>query len=240
MQKVKKTFCILFIFITFLYIILFMGLFSQDSKFVKFMNWVLDLLLLNILWLAFSLPVITIGASTCAAFSVSLKMVDDEESYIAKMFVKAFKENFKQGTIMWLITAICIYALYIEWQLVIKKDDVSVMMIIVAIVSTAFLLFANIYTYPLIARYENKLPNMIRNSFAISIRFFGRTLMITAVIAIEVLLILWNRWTLFVGIIIGPMFMIYTISGVSKRIFQKIDSENSFPDKTDHTGTINQ
>ncbi|MCR4954888.1 MAG: YesL family protein [Treponema sp.] len=214
-----------------------MGIFSPDSKFVKFMNWVLDLLLLNVLWFAFSLPVVTIGAATCAAFSVSLKMVDDEEGYIAKMFVKAFKENFKQGTIMWLITAVCIYGLYIEWQLVLKNQDVSVLMIILAIISTAFLLFANIYTYPLIARYENTLPHMIINSFKISVRFFLRTLMIVVVIAIEVLLILWNKWTLFVGIIIGPMFMIYTVSGVSKRIFQKIDAETkNGPD----SGTINQ
>ena len=214
-----------------------MGIFSPDSKFVKFMNWVLDLLLLNMLWFAFSLPLVTIGAATCAAFSVSLKMVDDEEGYIAKMFVKAFKENFKQGTFMWLITAVCIYGLYIEWQLVLKNEDVGIPMIILAIVSTAFLLFANIYTYPLIARYENTLPRMIINSFKISIRFFARTLMILAVIAIEVLLILWNKWTLFVGIIVGPMFMIYTVSGVSKRIFQKIDAEaKSGPD----SGTINQ
>ena len=214
-----------------------MGIFSPDSKFVKFMNWLIDLLLLNLLWFAFSLPLVTIGAATCAAFSVSLKMVDDEEGYIAKMFVKAFKENFKQGTIMWLITAVCIYGLYIEWQLVLKNPDVSIVMIIVAIVSTAFLLFANIYTYPLIARYENSLPQMIINSFKISVRFFVRTLMIVAVIVIEVLLILWNRWTLFAGIIIGPLFIIYTVSGVSKRIFQKIDAESkSGPD----SGTINQ
>ncbi|MCR4735740.1 MAG: YesL family protein [Treponema sp.] len=214
-----------------------MGFFSPDSKFVKFMNWVIDLILLNLLWFVFSLPIITIGASTCAAFSVSLKMVDDEEGYIAKMFLKAFKSNFKQGTIMWLITAVCIYGLYIEWQLVIKNENVSIVMIIFAIFSTAFLLFANIYTYPLIARYENTLPKMMINSFKISIRFFLRTLMIIIVIAIEVLLIMWNRWTLFVGIIVGPMFIIYTVSGVSKRIFQRIDAESkSGPD----SGTINQ
>jgi uncharacterized membrane protein YesL len=38
---------------------------------------------LNFLWLLFSLPVVTIGASTAAAFTITLKMVDEREGYIA-------------------------------------------------------------------------------------------------------------------------------------------------------------
>ena len=55
------------------------------------------LLKLNFLWLLFSLPIVTIGASTAAAFSVTLKMVDEREGYIAKQFWTAFQGNLKQG-----------------------------------------------------------------------------------------------------------------------------------------------
>ena len=41
--------------------------------------------------------------------------------------------------------------------------------------------------------------------------------------ALEVFIIMWNRWTLLAGIIIGPEFIIYTISGVSKKIFLQIE-----------------
>ena len=44
------------------------------------------------------MPIFTIGSTTCAAFSVTLKMVDDEEGYVGKMFIKAFKENLKQAS----------------------------------------------------------------------------------------------------------------------------------------------
>ncbi|MCR4741897.1 MAG: YesL family protein [Treponema sp.] len=212
-----------------------MGIFSQNSGFVKFVNRALDVLWLNILWLLFCLPIITIGASTCAAYSVTLKMVDEEEGYVGRQFVKAFKDNFKQGTIMWLITAPSIYLDFLMFQFIVKGEDVNFLVIIGAIVYTALVVISNLYTYPLIARYENKLINMIKNSMAISVRYFGKTVFLCLLIVIEVLLILWNKWTLFVGILIGPEFIIYTVSGISKRIFQKIEAGND-----SNSGTINQ
>ena len=67
-----------------------MALFNINSSFFKFINKLLDVLLLNLLWILCSLPVVTIGAATCAAFSVTLKMVDDEEGYFVKPFFKYF------------------------------------------------------------------------------------------------------------------------------------------------------
>jgi len=203
-----------------------MGLFNTESGFSKFMGRAIDVLCLNVLWLIFSLPIITIGASTCAAFSVSLKMVDDEEGYIGRMFIKAFKDNFKQGTIMWLITAPCIYLSYLIWQFIIKGEDVNFIIIAGAIIFTFIVICSNLYTYALIARYENSLKNMIRNSIGISMRYFIKTIVLTAVLAIEIILIFWNKWTLLAGILIGPEFIIFTISGISKNIFKNIEKEN--------------
>lgn len=202
-----------------------MALFNINSSFFKFINKLLDVLLLNLLWILCSLPVVTIGAATCAAFSVTLKMVDDEEGYIVKPFFKYFKQNFKQGTLMCLFTAPQIYLLYLLWQLVFKSDDINAIIIIGVIFLTALSISMNIYSYPLIARYENSLKKIIKNSFGISIQYFGKTIILIAVIALEFFLILWNRWTLLVGIIIGPEFVIYTISGVSKKIFLQIEKQ---------------
>lgn len=216
-----------------------MGIFSQNSGFVKFVNRALDVIWLNVLWLLCCIPVVTIGASTCAAYSVTLKLVDDEEGYIHKMFFKAFKQNFKQATIMWCITAPSIYLAFLIWQVVTKGDNVNFLIILGAIIYTAIVVVTNLYTYPLIARYDNSLKNMIKNSIGICVQYFGRTLILIALIALEVFLILWNRWTLFVGILIGPEFIIYTVSWISKRIFQKIERQNNNGNQ-DNTGTINQ
>lgn len=200
-----------------------MALFNINSGFFKFINRLLDVLFINLLWIICSLPIVTIGASTCAAFSITLKMVDDEEGYIGKTFFKAFKQNFKQGTLMWLITAPCIYVLYILWQMVIKSEDINAIVIIGVILLTAIAISINLYSYPLIARYENSLKKIIKNSFGICVQFFIKTLILIAVVAVEIIIIMWNRWTLLAGIIIGPEFIIYTISGVSKKIFLQIE-----------------
>ena len=94
-----------------------MKLFSVDSPVYKFLSKFLDVVKLNFFWILFSIPVITVGASTVAAMSVGLKMVDDEEGYIGKNFLKAFKENWKLGTILWMITVVAVYAIYLDFQL---------------------------------------------------------------------------------------------------------------------------
>ena len=74
-----------------------------DNVVTRGLGKVADFMILNVLWIICSIPIVTIGAATTAMYSVMLRLVKDEEGYIVKGFFKAFKENFKQSTIMWLI-----------------------------------------------------------------------------------------------------------------------------------------
>lgn len=58
---------------------------------------------LNILWLICSLPIFTIGASTTALFYCTLKMAEDRDEGLTRMFFRAFRSNFKPATKLWLI-----------------------------------------------------------------------------------------------------------------------------------------
>lgn len=202
-----------------------MKFFSVESPLYKFLSKFLDVLKLNFLWILFSIPVITAGASTVAAMSVALKMTDDEEGYIGKSFVRAFKENWKQGTLLWVITVVAVYAIYMDFQLFEAVDDNPIIFLIIGMVSVALAIVALLYSYPLAARYENTLINTIQNSINISRKYFGRTLLLVIVIAVEYIVFNFNKTMLFFGIIIGPGFMIFTIAAFSKRIFQAIEKE---------------
>ncbi|WP_365941413.1 YesL family protein [uncultured Clostridium sp.] len=70
------------------------------------MNRIADLFILNILWIFCSLPIVTIGAATTALYSINLKILNKEEESLIKTFFKAFKENFKKSTIIWLFILI--------------------------------------------------------------------------------------------------------------------------------------
>lgn len=202
-----------------------MKFFSVESPLYRFLSRFMDMLKLNFMWLLFSLPVITIGASTVAAMSVALKMTDDEEGYIGRSFIKAFKENWKKGTLLWIITVIAAYAVYLDFQFFNAIDGNPLMFLIIGIVSCFVIVLSLIYAYPLTARYENTLVRTIQNSFEIARKYFGRTLLVIFLLVLEFCIFQFNSTMVFFGILIGPAFMIFTVAAFSKRIFQKIEAE---------------
>ncbi len=78
------------------------GIFNPENRFFTFMDKVMNLCLLGIFWALFSLPVITIGASTTALFQYTLKLTRNEEGYVWRSFRKGFTKNFIPATLLWL------------------------------------------------------------------------------------------------------------------------------------------
>ena len=73
---------------------------------------ILGLLCVNILWLVCCIPVITAGASTCAAFAVTLRLADDDEEVssvrgVLQRFFKAFRQDLLQGFLIFVFTLVC-------------------------------------------------------------------------------------------------------------------------------------
>ena len=75
-------------------------IFHPDSKVMYYINKTSQLLILDLIMLAFCLPVITIGPSVAAMHYVLLRIYRNDEKYIFQMFWKSFKENLLQG--IWL------------------------------------------------------------------------------------------------------------------------------------------
>lgn len=197
-----------------------MKFFSTEGGIYKFMTRLWDMIKLNFLWLICSLPIVTIGVSTIAAFTITLKMVEEKEGYIARAFFKAFKANFKQGIVIGPITIIFAAALYLDFTL--GKQYIG--FVILGILSAFLFGIAIIYTYPLLARYENKLLKTIRNSMRIAMRYFGRTIFLIVVLVIEYIIFFrFTKITLLIGILVGPATMILTVSGFAMYFFREIE-----------------
>ena len=202
-----------------------MKFFSVDGALYKFLSRLWDMVKLNFMWLLFSLPVVTVGAATVAAYSVTLKMVDEQEGYVARQFVKAFKENWRQGIPMGLLALFCSYAVYLDFELQRVAAGDSTMFLIFGIVAAFVFGMSFIYAFPLSARYENTLIGTLKNSVNIATRYFARTLLLVAVLAVEVIVFIFNYWTLFFGILIGPACIMLTISGFALHFFKEIEKE---------------
>lgn len=185
------------------------------------------MVVLNFLWVLFSLPIITIGASTTAAFSVTLKMVDDEEGYIGRSFLKAFKENFKQGVILGLITIAAGYMVYLNAALFNAIESHPLPLILVAVLAGLYFYASFLYAFPLAAGYQNSIFNIMKNSRRICQRYILRTLLLTFFIIAIVIFVNINSTLMYFGLLIGPAFVIFMISAFAKRIFQDIDRRNN-------------
>ena len=69
-------------------------LFDPENRFWSFMNKIMDVFFIGILWFVFSLPVVTAGAALTALYQFTLKQADDEEGYVWRSFRRAFVKNF--------------------------------------------------------------------------------------------------------------------------------------------------
>lgn len=214
-----------------------MKFFSTEGGIYKFMTRLWDMIKLNFLWLICSLPIVTIGVSTIAAFTITLKMVEEKEGYVARAFFKAFKANFKQGIVIGPITIVFAVALYLDFTL--GKQYIG--FVILGILSAFLFGIAIIYTYPLLARYENKLLKTIRNSMRIAMRYFGRTIFLVVVLVIEYIIFFrFTNITLLIGILVGPATMILTVSGFAMYFFREIEKAGGVTTKKTEEDLYNE
>lgn len=236
------------------------GFFSLESPIYRFMSRLFDILKLNILWMLCSgvaevfllqyflvaggleayyflsyLPLVLIGAATTAAFSITLRMVDEQEGYILKAFLNAYFENFKKGTVIGIVAVIAAYAIWLDFQFYRAAESVgqsSLGYLIIGIVAFLMAFMHLIYAFPLQARYENTVFHTLRNSYSIAVKFFIRTILLFAVTALLVIVFLWNNVTVFLGILIGPATIMLAISGFAIQSFRNIENENNEKEET--------
>ncbi len=200
-----------------------MKFFSADGPLYKFLSRLWDIIKINVVWFVCSLPLVTIGVSTIAAYTVILKMLDENEGYVVRGFFKAFKANLKPGFILSPITLLFAVVIYLDLSLVSMSDELWVFIIVFL---TIFLfLIAMLYTYPLLARYDNTVFRTIKNSMRISMRYFGKTILLVVLIAIEVVIFLFTRVTMIIGALVGPGVIMMTISGFALSFFREIEKE---------------
>ncbi|MCI9077734.1 MAG: YesL family protein [Lachnospiraceae bacterium] len=201
------------------------GFFSIESPLYKFMSRLTDMIKLNFLWVLCSLPIITMGAATTAAFTITLRMVEEKEGYIARPFFREFKNNLVKGSITGIIQLVAMYAIYLDFQLS-KIEGNGTIFTVVGVIATFLAFMHLIYAYALLARYENTVINTLRNSYSIGLRYLPKTFGLFLMIVLEYIVFRWNFTTLLIGILLGPACIILTISGFARPLFRLVENDN--------------
>ncbi len=156
-----------------------MSYFSYDSKFSQVLIKLSYSCWLNVLWMLCSLPVFTIGASTTALYSVTLKIADDMETNITKQFFKSFKENFAQATRLWLIMLAAGIFLTVDLLFVyrLRASSAGTMAVMWTLVMAFIIGACVVYIivllnlFPLVASFVNTDKEMLKNAFLVGVRY---------------------------------------------------------------------
>lgn len=160
------------------------GILTPDNPVMNFITRIVYSVYLNILWFICCIPIVTAGASTTALFYVTLKMVKNEEGSITAQFFRAFKENFKFSTKVWLIMLALGIVLSVDgfvlYHMRFENWFWAVLTAIFIVVVLAYLIVA-MYIFPLMARFENTVRMMFFNSIMIGMRFLLCTALMAAV-----------------------------------------------------------
>ena len=159
--------------------------FNIESPIWKFMGFMGDLICLNLLFIATSIPIITIGTSLTSLYAVLFKMKEKRDSYLVKEYFTEFIRNFKNSTIIWgmYLAFMTICCLNINLQLNLNAGNTKVLFIALG-VAMFFISITVMYALAMQARFENSLQQTLAKSFLFSIMCFPYTLCMVTLVAI--------------------------------------------------------
>ena len=170
--------------------------------------------------------VITIGPSVTAMHYITLKIARDEEIYVLRDYFKAFKENFKQSVIAWMVFLVITAVFFVDY-LILKDMGLENTKVFLMIIGAIYLLvcFTMMYVFPLMARFENSLKQTVKNAFFMSILHIFKTVIMAVIYAIPFVLLPLHYNVLMVFLLVGLSGPAYFNSFIWKSIFKKYEPE---------------
>lgn len=193
------------------------GFFNYENKLMTVLNKIMDCMILSVLWCILSIPIITVGATTTALYYVVNKSIRHNRGYAWKEFFGAFKSNFKQSTIVWMVNLLLIilgvvdvYILHNLWETM----AVSKVIMAVVLALLIFLVMWMTYVYPYMARFALPTKALMKNCVIIALVNFKWSLLLLILFVVTV-----------VGFVFVPvlsMFLPVIYMVIANRILERV------------------
>ncbi|MCR5498962.1 MAG: YesL family protein [Acetatifactor sp.] len=204
-----------------------MKFFNLDSPLMQGLSKMADIMILNIIALICCIPIITIGASMTALYYMALKIVRNEEVYIVKGFWKSFKQNFRQGTVIWLIQVVVMFVLFLDYNIVYRmpESNPSILVQVLFLATALLALVEFLFIYPVLSKFDNPIIRTFRNAFVMAIMQFPKVILMAVLWALPVL----------IGLFVFQIFPLVILFGLSlpavgsaflyNKFFQKMEDK---------------
>lgn len=198
------------------------SLFSSDNPVFGALDQIVDLAWVSILWLVFSIPLVTIGASTTALYYTVTKVVRHHRGYIWREFWGSFKSNFKQSTLIWILYLLVMIIFYVDIKVMGAMGNTAASalqytFVVGMVMVTAVLFYALAYT----ARFVQDVKHILINSVLMSLRHLPKTLLLLLVAALAAL----GVYLMGLAFVLAPAIAAILDSMILESIFVRYMSE---------------
>lgn len=204
------------------------GLFGPDSLLMKFFTTFFHLVVLNFFTLLLCIPIVTAGAAFTALHYMMLKIVRDEESYMVKGYFKSFKENFRQGTLLWLPIAVFFFAVLFDTYFMRTHAQYYSKPVAVFLFAGLIIVFLiTMWVFPLLSHFcYDSVTDIFKNSFILTISHFPRTcLMVLMTLAPLVLAYFKPYQTISFVVILGISLPAWGCAYLYSSVFKTMEPE---------------
>ena len=191
----------------------------KDSKLYDIAYLLSDLIILNILWIIFSLPLITVFASTEGLFYSIHKLREGESEGNLKEFWKGFKKNIWWTIINFIIALSVITILYIDVRFFLMQNNIISYLLSGLILSFGLMfLITLIYTLLMLPYYNGTFLVLWKNSFLLGLGYLPKTALILFLFIFAFFVVQFVPISFFIILISGLAYILDIIfSGIIKK-----------------------
>lgn len=209
------------------------NLFDPNSGIMGFMSKVADMIILSLLWVVCSIPIVTMGAATAALYYTAVKSIRRDRSYIFQSFFSSFKENFIQGTLLWLLFLAVMAVLGVNLRFsqgLIASETGTITGFLLMVVYCLMGLvagFTALYMLPVLSRFTLKKREILKMSLFMSIRHLPYTILLAAIIVLVAVAAAYLPITVLIAPAAGALLYSFPMERVLKQYIKAEEKDGA-------------
>ena len=204
--------------------------FDTDNFLMRFCEKVLDIVMVNLLFVVSCLPIVTIGVAKISLYQTIFEVKRSRRIRVFKIYIRAFKQNLKLGFQLGLLELGIFLISVVDLSLFWSQTGVAFQLIkAICLGILIFLTLVMLASYPIAARYELTWKEVLQKGLLlVSFNFVWFFLMLAIILLIIMLLYL-SGFTLVLG---GSAFLLFGFglfafcqAGLMEKLFAKYQED---------------
>ncbi|MGT2799946.1 YesL family protein [Streptococcus marmotae] len=205
------------------------SIFNTDNWLMRVCEKILDLVTLNLLFLISCLPIVTIGIAKISLYRSLQEVRESRGVRVIRLYIHSFKAEWKHGLALGgieiLVSIICLMNfLLFRGQTAMVFQGMKML----AFGIFFLMIMVMLYAYPLAARFEQSLQELLQTAFVLAGLHFLWTFGMLGFVALLAFLLIGSSWTIVFGgmffLLAGFSSLVYLQLGILEPIFRKYDN----------------